>query len=645
MAYQIPIKYFNAFWIKKVVGDSDLDPKAYIEAQGETWTGESTVTTSINAGSKGYGQDGSPSPYMLPTWPGLPWGKFLSKPNSKDPSIINNYPCFPFGGRLQKEECGGSLISRDPDRESGQERQWAIEEARIRGGYNNTTVDFGVKAYLVEGVNTMSHKTSGIIYSGIFNSKTGINNTNVFNMGEPITKALDPAQGSIQRLYAYDTNLTIFQENKVSKALIDKDAIYSAEGVGTPVTSTKVVIGQIVPYVGEYGISKNPESWCQYGFRQYFSDRFRNAIMRLSRDGLTEISAYGMTDYFRDELSILSDSKVKHVTSFSFDPNLQWPNSSVNLNDDFNWIVLDPGKNGCNCSDIRLGSLIQIIGNAPNDLYVDDIVCGTDQIVIHLNRGFRFTEFGLVQAPSQIGLVDSAYNKVQGGFDTHNKNYVVSLQKFESNTSCNMTSVYSTLNFDETINGWVSFYDYEPTLIDSLKNNYYTIKDSSIYSHYAEGENNYLTFYGQSVRASINFIFNPKPSIIKNFQTIGYEGSNGWEVTVYDSDNTEFLRSNNQWFTSSDTASGISSYLEGAYISDTGNEEHAGFYRKENLYVANLINDSENIVPGQVIPANQNMSGVKGYFVTVALSSDLTTLPNSFKELYAVTSKYVVSSK
>ena len=25
---------------------------------------------------------------------------------------------------------------------------WMIEESRIRGGYNNTTVDFGVKAYI-----------------------------------------------------------------------------------------------------------------------------------------------------------------------------------------------------------------------------------------------------------------------------------------------------------------------------------------------------------------------------------------------------------------------------------------------------------------------------------------------------------------
>ena len=122
---------------------------------------------------------------------------------------------------------------------------WAIEESRIRGGYNNTTVDFGVKAYLVEDEPNGSVRGNALIYSGIFNSRTGINDTNVFSVGEDITKSIDPAKGSIQKLYAEDTNLVIFQENKVSRALIDKDAIYSAEGGGT-VTSSKVVIGQIV---------------------------------------------------------------------------------------------------------------------------------------------------------------------------------------------------------------------------------------------------------------------------------------------------------------------------------------------------------------------------------------------------------------
>jgi hypothetical protein len=57
---------------------------------------------------------------------------------------------------------------------------WNIEESRIRGGYNNTSVDFGVKAYLTEEEPNGSTRGNSLIYSGIYNSRTGINNTNVF---------------------------------------------------------------------------------------------------------------------------------------------------------------------------------------------------------------------------------------------------------------------------------------------------------------------------------------------------------------------------------------------------------------------------------------------------------------------------------
>jgi len=106
----------------------------------------------------------------------------------------------------------------DPD---AQADSWVVEEARIQGGFNNTNVDYGVRAYLVDQEPNGSQRTNALIYSGIFNSRTGINNTNVFNVAEDITKAVDPANGSIQKLYAEDTNLIIFQENKVSKALIE----------------------------------------------------------------------------------------------------------------------------------------------------------------------------------------------------------------------------------------------------------------------------------------------------------------------------------------------------------------------------------------------------------------------------------------
>ena len=185
---------------------------------------------------------------------------------------------------------------------------WAIEESRIRGGYNNTNIDYGVKAYLVEDEPNSSVRFNSMIYSGIFNSRTGINSTNEFSVGTDITKSADPINGSIQKLYAEDTALLIFQQDKISRAPIDKDVIYNAEGGGS-LTASNMVIGDIIPYAGEYGISNNPESFAVYGYRKYFTDKNRNAVLRLSRDGMTEISQYGMIDYFRDQFGILDTQK------------------------------------------------------------------------------------------------------------------------------------------------------------------------------------------------------------------------------------------------------------------------------------------------------------------------------------------------
>ena len=154
--------------------------------------------------------------------------------------------------------------------------------------------------------------------------------------------------------------MAIFQEDKVSRALIDKDAIYSAEGVGTPVSSTKLVIGQITPYVGEYGISKSPESFAYFGYRRYFTDKNRNAVMRLSNDGLTEISQYGLKDFFRDKLSEINDefyldSFTSTITASATTP-LPYIRITTNLNKIEKGIeVLIPQTTGNDVSATVLG--------------------------------------------------------------------------------------------------------------------------------------------------------------------------------------------------------------------------------------------------------------------------------------------------
>ena len=42
------------------------------------------------------------------------------------------------------------------------DRNWIIEEARIRGGYNNTATSYGPKAYLVENSNEQSVRENAL---------------------------------------------------------------------------------------------------------------------------------------------------------------------------------------------------------------------------------------------------------------------------------------------------------------------------------------------------------------------------------------------------------------------------------------------------------------------------------------------------
>jgi hypothetical protein len=69
------------------------------------------------------------------------------------------------------------------------------------------------------------------------------------------------------------------------------------------------VIGPIQAYAGNYGIGKNPESFAVYGFRKYFVDKNRSVVLRLSNDGISEISSANMTDFFRDNLALNQDDQ------------------------------------------------------------------------------------------------------------------------------------------------------------------------------------------------------------------------------------------------------------------------------------------------------------------------------------------------
>ena len=177
-----------------------------------------------------------------------------------------------------------------------------VESNRIRDDFNQKMISKGVKASTVlDEVYKEERRSSGLIYSGIYNSNSGVNNLNQFIQAEKITKDLNPTYGSIQKLFSRQTDLISFCEDRVIRISANKDAIFNADG-NPQLIATNNVLGQTLPFSGDYGISKNPESFASENYRAYFADRQRGTVLRLSMDGITPISDYGMSDYFKDNL-------------------------------------------------------------------------------------------------------------------------------------------------------------------------------------------------------------------------------------------------------------------------------------------------------------------------------------------------------
>jgi hypothetical protein len=570
MSALIEVKYFNSFIVKKVLDDVDF----------------------------------------IAMWPGLPWSPYDGG------SITPNPITWPANNKATSTT---SLQTAS----TSTSYMWYLEESRIRGGYNNTEAGYGVRAYITEENDDEIVSSNSITYSGIYNALTDFNETNVFSIGENITKSVDPTYGSIQRIYTNDGNLMVFQEDKVSRALIDKSAIYSAQGDAT-VTSSDLVIGQVTPYAGEYGISKNPESFAKKGYRIYFTDQSRGAVMRLSRDGMTEISDYGMRDHFRDTFSpITSNYKLSDLLNFT----VSGTGSTIQLTGSVNLIELG----------------MSIYGNygGTTGAYVTAINITTPDTVADVT----FSQ-SIGSGAATLNLYKLLKDKVVGGFNNYADAYVVSIQPSVNDLSAG-DGTYDTVSFNDSNNGWTSFWDYKPNLADTLNANYYTCKGGSIWRHYdASMAKNRGQFYGVQTDTSVTFVFNPQVGVSKNFNTVSYEGMNGWEVESFKSD-TQGIDLNNYSGPPSlndyqDITTNVYSYDEGSYT-DGGVTYRAGFDRKEGKYVSNLVNNSTARIDEVIFGVD--MSGIKGYYATVKVKTDATTDVGGLKQVFAVSTNNVFSSQ
>jgi len=136
--------------------------------------------------------------------------------------------------------------------------------------------------------------------SSDFSNNTGVNGLNEFNLSTANFKDdIEKSFGSIQKLFSRDTNIIVAQEDKMSYVMVGKTQIFNADGT-TNISRIESVLGQQVPYSGEYGISQDPRSFVSTKSYIYFSDKKRGVVCRLSNNGIFEISGVGFKSFFRN---------------------------------------------------------------------------------------------------------------------------------------------------------------------------------------------------------------------------------------------------------------------------------------------------------------------------------------------------------
>jgi hypothetical protein len=331
-----------------------------------------------------------------------------------------------------------------------------------------------------------------------------------------------------------------------------------------------------------------------------------------------------MRDYFRDAFSpITSNYNLSDLLSFT----VSGTGTTIQLTGSVNLIELG----------------MSVYGNygGTSGAYVTDINITTPDT----EADVTFSQ-SIGSGSGTLNLYKLVRDKVVGGFNNYADAFVVSVQPSVTDLSAG-DGEYDTVSFNDANNGWTSFWDYKPDFANTLNASYYTCKNGSIWKHYdATTAKNRGQFYGVQTDTSVTFVFNPSVSVSKNFNTVSYEGTNGWEVESFKSDNQGIDLNNYSGPPSlndyQDVTANVYSYDEGSYT-EGGVTYRAGFDRKEGKYVSNLVNNSTARIDEVIFGVD--MSGIKGYYATVKVKTDATTDIGGLKQIFAVSTNNVFSSQ
>lgn len=175
----------------------------------------------------------------------------------------------------------------------------AHESYKIKDEFNAKTLNLDTRPSTTIENYRQNKRIASLTYSQPYEQSTNYNGLNEFNLSLINFLDLDDKYGAIQKIVSWNTDLDVWQEDKVHKVLYKKAVIYNKDGTSNLAKSDLTLDG-VIAYSGEYGISEDPEGLVIYGNYAYWPDSKRGVVLRKGQSGIEIISNFGMRDWFRD---------------------------------------------------------------------------------------------------------------------------------------------------------------------------------------------------------------------------------------------------------------------------------------------------------------------------------------------------------
>jgi hypothetical protein len=454
----------------------------------------------------------------------------------------------------------------------------SIEASSISDFYVSNSTGIG-RPFAENPDGKRAFRTGSVTYSDPFVIDSYVLGLSSFNLSKANFEDLNYIHGPIRSLINKDDSIVFLQEKKVGIFPVNKNVIESATGGGI-VTTTNSVVGSPSYYLGDYGVCNNPESVAIERGRVYFSDVRSGKVMRLSQDGLTEISAVKLDAFFKRNFKnvleayssesttvtrriiggidgesgefIVSSDGVKlfyikiyadgtHVTPlYQYLAHTDEEGTKVYTTFEYNDSMLPTFDTEdrffntiCDTFDNSLNGIVFLDRLSEGfPLYLGSDLVDTDSNLIYAiatNSNFDF----YVQIT--VNLSDGSFTFVNdcGEFDAYIEEDYGDVVPF-------------TVGWDTDDSVWNSKYSFVPEAINTVDDTMYSFKGGAMYRHSIEADR--TVYYGAEAAAGsvVEVVSASNPSMVKAYQSMSIEGTDAWNSSLSNTDQTSSVSSTPQ---------------------------------------------------------------------------------------------------